>query len=101
MTTLVLETEPLAARVEIDEARLTVHLTDGRLVAVPLDWYPRLKHGAPAERARWELIADGEGIHWPDLDEDIEVQGLIEGRRSGESKSSFERWLRARSERAS
>ncbi len=95
-----LETEQLAARVEVDEARLTVYLTDGRLVAVPLDWYPRLKHGTPAERVRWELIADGEGIHWPDLDEDIEVQGLIEGRRSGESKRSFERWLRARSEPA-
>ena len=101
MTTLVLETEPLVARVDVNEARLTVYLTDGRLVAVPLDWYPRLKHGTPPERARWELIADGEGIHWPDLDEDIEVQGLIEGRRSGESKRSFERWLRARSQRAS
>ena len=96
MTTLVLETEPLASRVEVDDARLTVYLTDGRLLAVPLDWYPRLKHGTPAERARWELIADGEGIHWPDLDEDIDVQGLIEGRRSGESERSFQRWLQAR-----
>lgn len=93
MTTLTLEAEPLAAGVEVSDEWLTAHLTDGRLVAVPLAWYPRLKHGTSEERREWELIGDGEGIHWPDLDEDISVAGLIAGRKSGESERSFRRWL--------
>jgi hypothetical protein len=96
MTTLVLESEPLAASLEITGEWLSVHLVDGRRVAVPLGWYPRLAHGSPAERSNWELIADGEGIHWPDLDEDISIAGIIAGRKSGESEHSFQRWLQAR-----
>jgi len=76
---------------------MTVDLLDGRTITVPLGWYPRLFHGSPAERAHWRLIQGGEGIHWPDLDEDISVEDLILGRPSGESQASLERWLRSRS----
>ena len=100
MTTLTLEREPEAARVETDEAHLTVYLTDGRAVVVPLEWFPRLMHGSPEERARYEIVGHGYGIHWPDLDEDIHVEGLLAGRRSGESERSFRRWLAQRSEAA-
>jgi hypothetical protein len=75
---------------------LVVSLADGRTITVPMDWYPRLLHGTPGERNHWRAIGDGEGIHWPDLDEDIEVDGLIAGERSGETQRSFQRWLSAR-----
>jgi len=63
---------------------MTVHLDDGRAISVPLTWYPRLLNGTPRERKHYELIGDGEGMHWPDLDEDISVEGLLSGRRSAE-----------------
>jgi hypothetical protein len=78
-----------------DEA-LTVDLADGRTITVPLAWFPRLAHGTAAERSNWRLIGDGVGIHWPDLDEDISVEILLAGRRSGETQESFRRWLHAR-----
>lgn len=65
--------------VRIDEDVLTVDLLDGRTVSVPLAWYPRLLHGAPKERQNWEIIGAGFGIHWPDLDEDINVHGMLAG----------------------
>ena len=76
---------------------LTVHLSDGRTISIPLAWYPRLLHGTPEERNNWRLIGQGEGIHWPDLDEDISVENLVFGRPSGESQRSFKRWLEERS----
>jgi len=82
-----------AQRVIVSDDTLTVDLTDGRTISVPLAWYPRLLHGTPAERNNWRLIGGGEGIHWPDLDEDISVEGLLAGRPSGESQRSFKRWL--------
>jgi hypothetical protein len=87
-----IEVSPLRD-VRTDDHVLTVVLADGRVIATPLEWYPRLAHGTPAERANWRPIGDGEGIHWPDLDEDISVEGLIAGRKSGESARSFKRWL--------
>jgi hypothetical protein len=75
---------------------LVVDLVDGRTITVPLAWYPRLTHGSPAERAHWRLIGEGEGIHWPDLDEDIGIDGLLAGRRSGETQASLRRWLEGR-----
>jgi hypothetical protein len=87
---------PEATRVDVTDADLSVQLTDGRTVSVPLKWYPRLAHGTADERARWRLIGRGEGIHWPDLDEDISIAGLLAGKRSGESQRSFERWLERR-----
>jgi len=89
--------EVLARDVHVTATTLTVKLDDGRTVSVPLDWYPRLKYGTCKERDNWKLIADGYGIHWPDLDEDLSVEGILAGRRSGECQRSFKRWLEARS----
>ena len=85
-----------AARVEVYDADLSVVLVDGRTVSVPLEWYPRLAHGTPTERAHWRLIGHGEGIHWPNLDEDVSVANLLAGKRSGESQGSLQRWLELR-----
>ena len=87
---------PSAEGVEVTEDSLTAELADGRSISVPLAWYPRLAHAAPDERRNWRLIGGGEGVHWPDLDEDISVEGLLAGRPSGESQTSLKRWLAAR-----
>lgn len=79
--------------ITVTEDSLIVDLTDGRTVSVPLAWYPRLLHGTPEERNNWRLIGKGEGIHWPDLDEDISVENIVFGKPSGESQRSFRRWL--------
>ena len=71
-------------------------LVDGRTVTVPLAWYPRLWYGNAEERSHFELIGDGHYIHWPDLDEDLTVAGILAGRRSGESAASLKEWLSAR-----
>jgi hypothetical protein len=91
---------PEAVTVSVTDDSLVVDLVDGRTVSVPLAWYPRLAHGTPEERSDFRLIGRGEGIHWPQLDEDISVDGLLAGRPSSESQQSFESWLRKR-ERAS
>jgi hypothetical protein len=88
-----------AQNLTVAEDTLTVELTDGRTVAVPLAWYPRLLHGTPEGRSNWRLIGHGEGIHWPDLDEDVSVENLLTGKPSGESQRSFKRWLAARAAR--
>jgi hypothetical protein len=80
----------------LNDEFLTVSLEDGRTLSVPLVWYPQLWHGTPVERKNWRLIGDGQGIHWPDLDEDISVVGLLQGKRSGESQKSLARWLERR-----
>ncbi|MER2535844.1 MAG: DUF2442 domain-containing protein [Rhizobiaceae bacterium] len=80
MNTLVLDVEPLAADVRVSEHALHVVLQDGREISAPLAWYPRLRDAAPAERAHWRMIGHGEGIHWPGIDEDISVLGLLSGR---------------------
>ena len=85
-----------ALEVNVTEDNLTVELDDGRSISVPLTWYPRLWHGTPTERQNWRMIGDGVGIHWPDLDEDISIEGLILGRRSGESQRSLNQWLEQR-----
>ena len=88
--------EVRAQRVALTEDALVVELVDGRTITVPLTWYPRLAHGSRDERANWRLIGEGEGIHWPGLDEDISVEGLLAGRRSGETQSSLRRWFERR-----
>lgn len=75
---------------------LSVDLSDGRTVTVPLTWFPRLLHGTADERGRWRLIGRGEGIHWEGLDEDISVESLLAGRPSGESQESLKKWLQKR-----
>ena len=87
---------PEAMKVSVTEDTLAVQLSDGRDISVPLSWYPRLVHATPEERDHWELIGGGQGIHWPDLDEDISVEMLLAGRKSGESRRSFKQWLEAK-----
>ena len=84
-----------AVDVKVTEDELSVALEDGRTLVVPLAWYPRLYHSNQRQRARWRLIGRGLGIHWPEIDEDISVEGLLAGRRSGESQASLKRWLEA------
>jgi hypothetical protein len=83
----------IAKVVRISDDTLTVELSDGRTIAVPLDWYPRLTYGTDAERQNWRPIGGGHGIHWPELDEDISVEGLLAGKPSGESQTSLQKWL--------
>jgi hypothetical protein len=90
---------PLARGVTATRDTLRVDLSDGRTISVPLAWFPRLVHASPAERNNWRLIGRGHGIHWKDLDEDISVEGLLAGKPSGESQTSFARWLRQRNAR--
>jgi hypothetical protein len=97
MSTLAVEADSLLAReVSVTEDSLVVELSDGRSLAVPVAWFPRLQHGTPDERDNWRLIGGGDGVHWPDLDEDISVASLVAGRSSGESALSLQRWLESR-----
>ncbi len=80
----------------VTDDTLSVELEDGRTISVPIGWYPRLAHGTSAERANFQISGAGYGIHWPDLDEDIGVEGLLLGKKSAESPASFERWLQRR-----
>jgi len=83
----------LATDVEVSDDALTVDLSDGRTIIAPLVWFPRLLHGTAEERSKWEFNGGGTGIHWPDLDEDISVEGLLVGGPSRESGRSLQRWL--------
>lgn len=87
------ETNPVVVDVRIAEGKLVVDFADGRSISVPLSWYPRLRCGSPEEQQNWQLLGEGYAIEWPALDEHIGVEGLLAGRRSGESQKSFERWL--------
>ena len=80
----------------MDDDTLSVDLADARTISVPLTWYPRLLQGTAEERNYWRLIGRGQGINWPDLDEDISVESLLAGRKSGETQSSLKRWLKSR-----
>lgn len=77
MSTLTVQNEPQAMDVSVDNSMLRITLVDGREIAVPIDWYPRLRDASPVQRANWRLIGQGEGVHWPDLDEDISVFRLF------------------------
>jgi hypothetical protein len=83
-------------KVTVTDDTLSVDLEDGRTILVPIGWYPRLAHGTDAERANVQIAGAGFGLHWPDLDEDGGVEGLLLGKRSTESPESFERWLQKR-----
>ena len=97
MTTLTLDTEPLATRINVTDEKLVIELADGRSLIIPLSWYPRLLKASHEERLNWQLLGDGYAIEWLDLDEHIGIEGLLAGKRSGESHKSFERWLATRS----
>jgi hypothetical protein len=79
------ERDVFAESVQSSDDSLTVRLDDGRSLTVPLTWYPRLLHGTSIERNNYQLIGEGEGIHWPDLDEDVSVESLLAGKPSAES----------------
>lgn len=87
---------PVAERVTVTEDTLSVDLSDGRTISVPLAWFPRLMHGTQQERDNWRLIGKGYGIHWEDLDEDISVKNLLLGQASGESQAFSKKWLSLR-----
>jgi hypothetical protein len=87
---------PNTESVTVTQDTLSVDLSDGRTISVPLSWFPRLVHATLAERNNWRLIGKGHGIHWPDIDEDISIEGLVAGRASGESQASFKKWLNQR-----
>ena len=100
MTTLILDSAALkATTVQTTGDTLVVELADGRSISAPLGWYPRLFHATVAEREHFRFIAGGEGIHWPDLDEDISIEDILAGRPSGESPRSLLRWLESRNDR--
>ncbi|HXI22933.1 MAG TPA: DUF2442 domain-containing protein [Pyrinomonadaceae bacterium] len=94
MSSLVVEIR--AQSLVITDDTLSVDLSDGRSISVPLSWYPRLNHATLNERGNWRWIGDREGIHWPDLDEDISIENLVFGKPSGESQESLKRWLEER-----
>jgi hypothetical protein len=77
---------------------ISIDLDDGRSISVPLSWYPRLYHANRKEQNNWILVGEGHGIHWPDLDEDVSIQGILEGNQSSESLRSLKKWLRLREE---
>lgn len=86
---------PSGESVTVTNNTLTVELSDGRSLSVPLAWFPRLVHATATERKAWRLIGRGHGIHWDKLDEDISIDGLLAGKPSGESQASFKKWLTA------
>ena len=96
MNTLTIEHECNAQEVTFFEDSFSVLLDDGRSITIPLAWFPRLFHATSQELRNYEMIGDGEGIHWPDLDEDISIEGILAGRRSGESQKSFSKWMEKR-----
>jgi hypothetical protein len=102
MNTLAVKIQvPKAQGIIITEDTLSVDLNDGRTISVPLAWFPRLLHATNEERNNWRLIGSGHGIHWEDIDEDISTEGLLVGRPSGESQTSFKKWLAQRSDNVS
>ena len=88
--------EPRAQSVTVSDEELSLDLVDGRRISVPLVWYPRLWYATPDERLNLEVFGDGSYIHWPDVDEDLTVSGILEGRRSVESPDSIKKWLSTR-----
>ena len=94
MNTLAVEIRvPEALNVSLTDDTLSVDLSDGRSISIPIAWFPRLLHSTEQERNNWRLIGKGQGIHWEDIDEDISIEGLIAGRPSGESQESLKKWF--------
>ena len=96
MSTSAATDAPVVTSVKVTSDALVVRLRDGRVVSVPLTWYPRLAAATPSERRRWELVGPGIGIHWPAIDEDVSVEALLAGQGSNESVRSLRRWQASR-----
>ncbi len=96
MSSLVLESEPVARSVMVNSEEIVVNLADGRTLSIPVSWYPRLTCATAAERQNVNLLGGGYALEWPDLDEHIGVESLLAGRRSGESALSLQRWRDSR-----
>ena len=82
MSSSAVEMNPLARAVVVTEDEIVVSLADGRKISVPLAWFPRLLHASAEQRSKFALLGDGQGVHWPEIDEDLSVEGLLAGRRS-------------------
>jgi hypothetical protein len=91
-----IDVAPRAVDVRVDSETLSVDLTDGRTISVPVSWYPRLFHATAPERKNWRMVGAGDGIHFPELDEDISIAALIAGKPSAESQASLRKWLAGR-----
>lgn len=87
---------PDAIGVDVARNALSVELSDGKTISVPVNWYPRLAHATEKERANWRIIGRGQGIHWEDVNEDVSVRDLLLGKRSEESQASLMKWLNGR-----
>ena len=85
-----------ALRAKVTQDTLWVDLSDGRTIAAPLVWYPRLLNATAQERKTWRLVGGGVGLHWPGVDEDISVANLLNGQPSAESPASLKKWLSGR-----
>lgn len=97
MSTIATETTTRPMAVKVTDDSLIVDLEDGRTIITPLVWYPRLLHATKAERNRFEIGVFG--VHWPELDEDLSVAGMLAGRMSAENSASLARWLQSRKTR--
>ena len=75
----VVSNEPRIQDVRVTSDEIIAHLADGRVISVPLAWSWRLFDATPAQRAKWRLIGDGQGVHWPEIDEDLSVEGMLHG----------------------
>lgn len=99
MSTAAERAEARATSVRVTDSELIVELEDGRTISTPLTWYPRLVYGTPKERRDFGLVGGGIGIHWPLLDEDVSVESMLAGRKSGEGAASLQRWKNKLGER--
>ncbi|PHS23774.1 MAG: hypothetical protein COA83_09195 [Methylophaga sp.] len=79
MTTLAVKLNPQAQSIQCSDTAIIIDLVDGRTVSAPLVWFPKLSQASKSQRENWQLLGDGEGIHWPDIDEDLSVAGLLMG----------------------
>ncbi len=91
-TSLTIPAVPSVLDLRVTEEALSVTFEDGRIVSVPLSWYPRLSHASPEDRGQWKLTGRGHGIHWPEIDEDISAENILFGQPASESAVSFRRW---------
>ncbi len=93
---LVLRHPPKIDHVHVTDNALNIYIQDGRVMSFPLAWFPRLLHGTPAERNHYVVFGEDDVIHWPELDEDIDLMRLLEGGKSVESERSIQQWLLSR-----